>query len=109
MKYWKQQFNPRKGRKINMRTLEVIQNEHNQIMFQIGVERYRVQCSEKNIEQLLVKALAINEEGAAAMKEQKENESKLKSNGSGNETKEEVASSGGIQEAVPAAVEAASL
>lgn len=83
------------------RTLEQVQNEHNQTAFQLGIETYRIKCAEENIKKLLDKMLILNEEGAKLMKE-KENESK---SSAGNQPEEKVVAPIGevapAQEAVP--------
>lgn len=101
MRTWKQQFKT-KRRYINMRTLEQVTGEHNQVMFQIGIERYRIECSNRAIEKLLLDGLALNEEGAKLMKEKQENEAKS-NNGNGTESKhEEQNAQGASVETAPA-------
>lgn len=101
MKFWKQQFNSPIARKgiRNMRTLEAVHQEHNQTAYEIGVERYKIECANTLINELLTKMLALNEEGAAIMKETKENESKNQNNGA-NGTEDAQVSSGASEAGV---------
>ncbi len=51
------------------RTLEVVQQEHNNVAFEVGIVNYQISCLNQKLDVLYPKMLALNEEGAKLMKE----------------------------------------
>lgn len=56
----------------SVRSLEQVQQEHNNTAFRVGVVNYQIRCLKDELSVLYPKMLVLNEEGAAIMKAQKE-------------------------------------